>query len=487
MNIKDATKHIKATIEAYLEKDELGDFVIPVEKQRPVFLYGPPGIGKTAVVEQIAEELGIGIVSYSMTHHTRQSALGLPYIKTLKFGDTEIQVSEYTMSEILASVYGYIEETGKEKGILFLDEINCVSETLSPAMLRFLQYKSFGSHKVPDGWVVVTAGNPPEYNKSVREYDIATLDRVQKIDVEPGYDVWREYAVKRNVHPTIVSFLDVNRQSFYFIENTPVRKEFVTARGWEDLSRLMYSFESRGVSITRDLIEQYIQAESIAGDFYEYYQVFERVKNVFCVEAVLNGDSNAQALSELKKAPISEKIGFINHLSVCLFNMAGDAVSLSNALKIIAQLLKKDGLTDGTCNDVAQRLKKLINEKNLSSSKADNQRALKLLEELVAEFEKSTGQGSFCVSQFTKNQLEKLKASVSSVQKQLSCSASFLFDAFADSPEFKIFVSNIITNSNTAAFLIAFGCDGFSKYVNNEYDSKEILNDLKLHFDTAEK
>ena len=61
-------------------------------------------------------------------------------------------------------------------------------------MLRFLQYKTFGSHTVPKGWIVVTAGNPPEYNKSVREYDIATLDRIKKIDVEASYDVWKEYA-----------------------------------------------------------------------------------------------------------------------------------------------------------------------------------------------------------------------------------------------------------------------------------------------------
>ena len=139
MNIKNATVHIKNTVIAYLEKDENGNFFIPVEKQRPIFLYGPPGIGKTAIMEQIANEMGIGLVSYSMTHHTRQSAIGLPFITKKKFGDKEYDVSEYTMSEILASVYDYIEKTGKKEGILFLDEINCVSETLSPSMLRFLQ------------------------------------------------------------------------------------------------------------------------------------------------------------------------------------------------------------------------------------------------------------------------------------------------------------------------------------------------------------
>ena len=129
-------------------------------RQRPILLIGDPGIGKTAIMEQIAQELGIGLVSYSMTHHTRQSAIGLPKIETKVYDGQEYMVSEYTMSEIIASVYDCIEETGLKEGILFLDEINCVSETLAPAMLQFLQYKTFGKHKVPDGWVIAHGRKP---------------------------------------------------------------------------------------------------------------------------------------------------------------------------------------------------------------------------------------------------------------------------------------------------------------------------------------
>ena len=67
-----------------------------------------------------------------MTHHTRQSALGLPFIVRKTYGGKEYNVSEYTMSEIIASVYDLMEDTGVKEGILFLDEINCVSETLAP-------------------------------------------------------------------------------------------------------------------------------------------------------------------------------------------------------------------------------------------------------------------------------------------------------------------------------------------------------------------
>ena len=95
-------------------------------------------------------------------------------------------------------------QTQYKEGILFLDEINCVSETLAPAMLQFLQYKVFGQHRVPEGWIIVTAGNPPEYNNSVREFDIVTMDRLKVMHAEPDYTVWRKYAVNAGIHNAIL-------------------------------------------------------------------------------------------------------------------------------------------------------------------------------------------------------------------------------------------------------------------------------------------
>ena len=176
MNIKEAKNEIKHTVQAYLNKDYLGDYRIPPLRQRPILLIGPPGIGKTQIMEQIARECKIALVSYNITHHTRQSAVGLPFIRETSYGGEKYSVTEYTMSEIIASIYRRMEETGLDEGILFVDEINCVSETLAPTMLQFLQGKMFGNQKIPEGWIIVAAGNPPEYNKSVREFDMVTLE-----------------------------------------------------------------------------------------------------------------------------------------------------------------------------------------------------------------------------------------------------------------------------------------------------------------------
>ena len=141
MNIQEAKEQIEQAVRIYLMKDEYGDYRIPIERQRPVFLLGAPGIGKTAVMEQIAQEMDIALVSYSMTHHTRQSALGLPFISHKKYQGAEFDVSEYTMSEIVASVYETMEATGKTEGILFLDEINSMELNVQAKILKAIEEK----------------------------------------------------------------------------------------------------------------------------------------------------------------------------------------------------------------------------------------------------------------------------------------------------------------------------------------------------------
>ena len=239
MDIKRAKQEIEHAVKAYLAVDDTGTPLIPPIRQRPILLMGPPGVGKTQIMEQIAQECGIALVAYTITHHTRQSAVGLPFIRHRNFGGADRSVTEYTMSEIIASVYDKMEQTGLEHGILFIDEINCVSETLAPTMLQFLQCKTFGNQAVPAGWVIVAAGNPPEYNKSVRDFDLVTLDRVRRIDIEPNLAVWQEYARAHRLHPAVQAYLELRPQHFYRIQNDVDGPQFVTARGWEDLSAVL--------------------------------------------------------------------------------------------------------------------------------------------------------------------------------------------------------------------------------------------------------
>ena len=486
MNIKQAKQEIKNAMTAYFTKNQFGEYMIPVMKQRPVFLMGPPGIGKTAIMEQIAAELGVGLISYSMTHHTRQSALGLPFIEHKNYGGKEYAVSEYTMSEIIASVYDMMEETGIKEGILFLDEINCVSETLAPSMLQFLQYKIFGRHRVPEGWIVVTAGNPPEYNNSVREFDIVTWDRLKRIDVEPNYEVWKEYAMNSGVHPAITTYLDIKRGDFYKIESTVDGKSFVTARGWSDLSDMMRLYEKNRIPIDEKLISQYLQNKKIAKEFAVYYDLFNKYKSDYQVDKILDGTESEDIVARARTAHFDEKLSLlgllldsiINYLKeVCMEEKA--QFELMDILKSARVSLAKPGADPVKVMD--QQLEKkqtlLTNGRKAGSISEDDQyvsnltiSALQKENEDLIRNDVSDGTEAFkLLKKDFDDRTQQLRKHAADTGEKLANVFSFCEKAFDEGQEMLILVTELTINHYSARFISRYGCEKYFAH------NKELL------------
>ena len=322
MNIQQAVAQLESTLRAYTARTAEGVFVIPDSAQRPVYLEGPPGVGKTAIMAQIARRLNIGLVSYTMTHHTRQSALGLPVIEKRVFEGKEYAVTEYTMSEIVAEVYRHMEQSGCREGILFLDEINCVSETLMPAMLELLQHKRFGKHRLPEGWVIVCAGNPTQYNRNARVFDAVTLDRVRLMRIEPDVQAWQVYTAEAGVHPSIRAYLRLRPEDFYIAEE----QNIVTPRSWCDLSDMIYALESAGEKPGKLLFEQYLQCETICERFSLYYVLCENVSHSFQLDKVIF-DGDLSAADHFSAAPFDEAVCCAEMLSQRLSQLKSEAAA----------------------------------------------------------------------------------------------------------------------------------------------------------------
>ena len=476
MNIKQAKEQIQNAMTAYFTKDERGNYVIPMHKQRPIFLMGPPGIGKTAIMEQIAGELGVGMLSYSMTHHTRQSALGLPYIEHKTYGDKEYAVSEYTMSEIIASIYDLMEETGIKEGILFLDEINCVSETLAPIMLQFLQYKVFGRHRVPDGWVVVTAGNPPEYNNSVREFDIVTWDRLKRVDVAPDFDVWKEYAYKTGVHPAVLTYLDIRKQDFYKIESTIDGKRFVTARGWDDLSQMLHLYEHHGLVVNEDLVGQYLQDSKIAKQFAVYYDLFNKYRSDYQVDEILAGNVTEEILERAQKAGFDERLSLIGLLLDAVTDEVKTVIDGKKELEHLMQLLKQFRVQLGKGGKQPVELLAALKEQEVQniesgkkagslSAEKQNQRlsvlaVLEQYEEQIALI--PDGMQAFAQLKLDfDTRVAQLKQTGKEKVVLLDNLFTFCETAFTGGHELLILVTELTTNPYTAKYISEYGCEKY--------------------------
>lgn len=496
MNIRQAKEHIKNSVKLYLKRDEYGEYRIPVVRQRPIFLLGSPGIGKTAIMEQIAQELGIALVSYSMTHHTRQSALGLPFITHKNYKGLEFDISEYTMSEIIASIYEVMEQSGIEEGILFLDEINCVSETLAPSMLQFLQYKVFGRHKVPDGWVIVTAGNPPEYNKSVREFDVVTMDRMKLVEVEADYATWKEYALKQGIHNAVTTYLDMKKSDFYRVETNVGGKSYVTARGWEDLSATMLLCEEEGFAVDETLVAQYLHNEKIVREFTAYYELYNKYKKDYKVEEILAGTNSAQVVERARIAKFDERLSLLGMLLDRLesemkenLEKSDYLTDLMKLLKIIRTLCEKDvengGTADGTDRVQARIADQIKNREKLLASMANagtlsnedkrrHRAVIRFLEaaarKLRAEYCDEAAAFALIRSDFDA-EVAGMKEENGRIQTRLHNLFAFSEVAFMDGNEVLVLVTELTVNAYSARFIGMYGSADYQRH--NE--------DLMLH------
>ena len=475
MNIKQAKEQVKKTCVAYLTKDAFGEYVMPIETQRPIFLLGAPGIGKTAIMAQVAAELDLGLVDYSMTHHTRQSAMGLPFITKRRYGERDVDISEYTMSEIIASIYESIEKTGRKEGILFLDEINCVSETLMPMMLRFLQSKMLGNHRVPDGWVVVSAGNPLEYNKSARQFDVVTMDRVKRIEVEPDLAAWREYAMECGAHPAVVSFLDMRPDCFYYMEAKGRSREFVTARAWMDLSNMMRLYEKNGLEIDDELVSQYLQTASIASDFYVYLRLFSSYSADYRIEDILGGKADESLREKAAHAGFDERAALAGLLIDTLAAHAESDVEQEHELAELRAALVRAKEEPDPAATLSREADEHASRLEADAARDRNAVLARSVEHGVIEnlraWAAKLGGGGASLRDIAANFNERLgehKRQGVIIEAELASALDFMDAAWGEGNEMTMALNEMTMNKTLSAFIAKHGCDAY-------YDRSETL------------
>ena len=344
-------------------------------------------------------------------------------------------------------------------------------ETLTPAMLQFLQYKIFGRHRVPEGWTVVTAGNPPEYNNSVRAFDIVTWDRLKRLDVEPDYAAWKEYALNSGVHPAVTTYLEIKKSDFYSIESTVDGKRFATARGWSDLSEMLKLYEKLGIPADECLVAQYLQNSRIARDFAVYYDLWGKYRSDYQVEQILDGTAGDVVLEKAKAARFDERLSLLGLLlgavteevkAVCMDEQI--LTELAACFKGLRMALMAPGATEAAAVEVQINVRRTAMEagKRAGSLSADarhiGQRVIKILEEVMS--------GAISLRQVIESRRTDLKTAATEASAKLENLFTFCTEAFGSGQEIQILVTELTISTWSAKFISRYGCKSY--YAHNQ-------------------
>lgn len=199
-------------------------------KQRPVFLWGPPGIGKSEVVAGIAEELGGTMIDLRLAQMEPTDLRGIPYYNK-DIGKMDWAAPVDLPDEEFAATQKIV--------VLFLDEMNSAAPSIQAAAYQLILNRRIGKYKLPDNVVVIAAGNR-ESDKGVTYRMPAPLaNRFVHLEMRVDHEAWQNWAVMNNVHKDVVGFIGFSKQDLYDFDPRSASRSFATPRSWTFVSELL--------------------------------------------------------------------------------------------------------------------------------------------------------------------------------------------------------------------------------------------------------
>lgn len=220
-----------------LNQKELLDLLINVAPERPVFIWGAPGIGKSSIVEKFANDVGLPCVSLLGSQLAPEDLIGVPKIT----GDT----SEFVPPKMIAR---------KEPYVLFLDELNACSQEVQKAFYSLILEKRIGEYHLPKGSVVIAAGNRAHDNAIVKNMSSALVNRMVHVQMNVDVKEWLDWAYDNNIHPWILEYI-TQRPDHLFVEPPKTEEPYSTPRSWHMLSDALWAYGYGGKDVPEDILK----------------------------------------------------------------------------------------------------------------------------------------------------------------------------------------------------------------------------------------
>lgn len=207
-----------------VNQKQLRDILLNVATVRPVFIWGAPGIGKSAIGEQFSADVGLECVSLLGSQLAPEDIIGAPQITDGR--------SVFCPPRMIARDKPYC---------LFLDELNACSQEVQKAFYSLILERRIGEYRLPEGSIVVGAGNRAQDNAITRPVSSALLNRMFHVELTADSRVWLEWAGQNGIHPYVYDYICARPDQLW---NQPPKTEepFSTPRSWHMLSDVLNGY-----------------------------------------------------------------------------------------------------------------------------------------------------------------------------------------------------------------------------------------------------
>jgi hypothetical protein len=263
--------------------------------KRPVFLWGPPGIGKSEVVAEIAEELGGAIIDLRMAQMEPTDIRGIPFF------NKEINKMDWAEpvdlpSKEFASQYPIV--------VLFLDEMNSAPPAVQAAGYQLILNRRVGKYFLPDNVVIVAAGNRDSDKGVTYRMPMPLANRFVHLEMRPDFTSWQNWAVNKGIHKDVVGYLSFAKNDIYDFDAKSSSRAFATPRSWCFVSDLLNDEDNVDADTLFNLVSGAV-GDGLAVKFMAHRKIAGKMPNPSDILTGKVKDLNVKEISAMYSLTIS--------------------------------------------------------------------------------------------------------------------------------------------------------------------------------------
>ena len=257
-------------------QSELFELLLNLAPSRPIFIWGAPGIGKSALVQKFADEVGMPCVSLLGSQLAPEDIIGIPQIR----GNT----SEFLPPKMIAR---------EEPYVLFLDELNACSQEVQKAFYSLIHERRIGEYHLPEGSVVIGAGNRTQDGAIVKTMSSALINRMFHVQLVANAREWLNWAYENELHPWVIDYI-TQRPDHLFSEPPKTEEPYSTPRSWHMLSDALKEYHAgeEGRDAPLSLLRVLAYGCLTAGHAGMFLAFVKNTGNKYLLNAIIKGDKN---------------------------------------------------------------------------------------------------------------------------------------------------------------------------------------------------